>query len=531
MSKNNFLENLKFDLPSSFVVFFVALPLCLGIALASGAPLFSGIIAGIVGGIVVGSISASSLGVSGPAAGLAAIVLSAIATLGRYEDFLLAVVLSGVIQVIFGLLKAGLIGHYFPTNVIKGMLTGIGLIIILKQIPHFFGYDADPEGDWSFLQFDGENTFTEIFVSLKHITLGSSIIAFISLIVMLFWDKVLSKKHSFFKIIQGAFIAVILGISYQLIFGGHEVLGISQSHLVNIPISGSFNEFLEVFAFPNFSSIGNSQIWIIAFTIALVASLETLLSVEATDKLDPLRRDTPTNRELFAQGTGNIVSGMIGGLPITQVIVRSSANVQSGGKTKTSTIIHGFLLLIAVVLIPTVLNLIPLSVLASILLVVGYKLANPQLFIKMYRLGNNQFIPFIVTVLVIVFKDLLWGISIGLAFSIIEVILNSYKNSHFLQKIVKKDDNNLLILKFAEELNFLNKGSILRELDSVPEQSDILLDFSNNKFIDYDVIEVIENYLIRSKERNINVSFYTGEGNIADKLSLNEYLEKRSYKK
>ena len=527
-SENKYLSNLKFDIPASFVVFFVALPLCLGIALASGAPLFSGIIAGVIGGIVIGSISGSALGVSGPAAGLTAIVLSAIATLGTYEDFLLAVVLSGAIQIIFGLLKAGLIGHYFPTSVIKGMLTGIGIIIILKQIPHFFGYDVDPEGDLEFIQFDGENTFTEILVSLNHITMGSTIIAMISILVMLFWDKILSKKHQFFKVIQGAFIAVILGIIYQLIFGDHQLLGINKSHLVNVPVPTSFNEFFDVFAFPNFSSIGNSQIWIIAFTIALVGSLETLLSVEATDKLDPYRRDTPTNRELFAQGTGNMLSGMIGGLPITQVIVRSSANVQSGGRTKMSAIMHGILLIIAVVLIPNILNYIPLSVLASILLVVGYKLANPNLFAKMYKLGKRQFIPFIATVIVIVFKDLLWGISVGLAFSVMQVVLNSYKNSHFLEKIFKKDQNNLMVLKLAEEVNFLNKGAILRELDSIQEKTDLLIDFTHNKYIDYDVIEVIENYLIRAKERDINVSFNLEERIIKDEEEINKYLEFRS---
>lgn len=525
---NNLLSNLKYDLPASVVVFFVALPLCLGIALASGAPLFSGIIAGIIGGIIVGSISGSALGVSGPAAGLAAIVLSAIASLSSFEDFLLAVVLAGVIQIIFGILKAGIIGHYFPTSVIKGMLTGIGIIIILKQIPHFFGYDADPEGDWDFIQFDGENTFTEILVSLNHITIGSTIIAFVAIFVMLLWDKILSKKHQFFKLIQGAFVAVLLGILYQLFLGDHEVFGINNTHLVNVPVPTSFESFLEVFAFPNFSAISNTQIWTIAFTIALVASLETLLSVEATDKLDPHRRDTPTNRELFAQGTGNIVSGLIGGLPITQVIVRSSANVQSGGRTKVSAIIHGFFLLIAVVSIPNVLNLIPLSVLASILLIVGYKLANPALFIKIYKLGKKQFIPFIATVLVIVFKDLLWGIGVGLVFSVMQVILNSYKNSHFLDKIVKKDENNLLVIKLAEELNFLNKGAILRELDSIQKHTDVLIDFTHNKYIDYDVIEVIENYLIRAKERDINVSLYCGDKIVKDKTKINEYLLERS---
>lgn len=521
--RNNLLSNLKFDLPASFVVFFVALPLCLGIALASGAPLFSGIIAGVIGGIVIGSISGSSIGVSGPAAGLTAIVLAAIATLGTYEDFLLAVVLSGAIQIIFGLLKAGIIGYYFPTSVIKGMLTGIGIIIILKQIPHFFGYDVDPEGDWEFIQFDGENTFTEILVSLNHITLGSTIIAFISLSVMLFWDKILSKKHQFFKVIQGAFVAVILGIFYQILFGHHEIIGINSTHLVNVPVPNSINEFFDVFSFPNFSSLGNSQIWIIAFTIALVGSLETLLSVEATDRIDPLKRVTPTNRELFAQGTGNILSGLIGGLPITQVIVRSSANAQSGGRTKMSAIIHGFLLLFAVILIPSTLNLIPLSVLASILLVVGYKLATPVLFKKMYKLGKKQFIPFIITVLVIVFKDLLWGISIGLAFSVMQVLFNSYKNSFFINKN-ELDSNKLLNISLAEEVSFLNKGAILRELEAIPEGSNLNIDIRNNRFIDHDIIELFDDFITKSKDNNIKINIVTKNEDIIEPTNFNSYF-------
>ena len=379
-NKNNSLfGNLKSDIPSSIVVFFVALPLCLGIALASGAPLFSGLIAGIVGGIVVGSLSGSQIGVSGPAAGLAAIVLTAIGTLGGYENFLLAVVLGGLIQVGFGILRAGIIGYYFPSSVIKGMLTGIGIIIILKQIPHFFGYDADPEGDFAFNQVDGENTFSEIWVMFSNISIGPTIIAIIGLALMLFWDKILSQKAKFFKIVQGPLVAVVLGIVFYNLTKGNS-WAIGKEQLVNVPQPKDFSSFMAQFSLPNFSEITNPAIWVTAFTIALVASLETLLCVEATDKLDPQKRVTPTNRELLAQGTGNFLSGMIGGLPITQVIVRSSANIQSGGKTKMSAIIHGFFLLFAVVLIPGLLNMIPLSVLAAILLIVGYKLAKPALF-------------------------------------------------------------------------------------------------------------------------------------------------------
>ena len=335
-------KTIKNDIPASIVVFFVALPLCLGIALASGAPLFSGLIAGIVGGVVVGALSGSKIGVSGPAAGLAAIVLSAIATLGSYENFLVAVVLGGVIQLLFGVLKAGIIGYYFPSSVIKGMLTGIGIIIILKQIPHFFGYDPDPEGDFAFFQVDGENTFSEIFKTFNHIKPGSALIGFIGLGILLLWDKVLSKKGKIFQLVQGPLVAVVASIIFYVLTKSHETLAISESHLVSVPVPEDAASFFAQFSFPNFAVIGNIDIWIVAFTIALVASLETLLCVEATDKLDPHKNVTPTNRELLAQGTGNIISGMIGGLPITQVIVRSSANIQSGGRSKMSAIIHGF---------------------------------------------------------------------------------------------------------------------------------------------------------------------------------------------
>ena len=340
--KGTIFSSIKNDLPASIVVFFVALPLCLGIALASGAPLFSGLIAGIIGGVIVGSLSGSKIGVSGPAAGLAAIVLTAIGTLGGYENFLVAVVLGGIIQIIFGFLKAGIIGYYFPSSVIKGMLTGIGIIIILKQIPHFFGYDATPEGNFAFFQVDGENTFSEIFKAINNISLGATIIGIIALLILLLWSNVLSKKGKIFQLVQGPLVAVVAGILYFLATESNSKFGVNVSHLVSVPVPDSFDSFLGQFSFPNFGAITNPDIWVVAFTIALVASLETLLCVEATDKLDPHKNVTPTNRELLAQGTGNIISGMIGGLPITQVIVRSSANIQSGGRSKLSTSMASF---------------------------------------------------------------------------------------------------------------------------------------------------------------------------------------------
>ncbi|MDO6759940.1 SulP family inorganic anion transporter [Tamlana sp. 2_MG-2023] len=518
---------IKNDLPSSIVVFFVALPLCLGIALASGAPLFSGVIAGIIGGVVVGALSGSKLGVSGPAAGLAAIVLTAIVSLGSYENFLVAVVLAGIIQIIFGVLKAGVIGYYFPSSVIKGMLTGIGIIIILKQIPHFFGYDAEPEGADSFLEASGENTFSSIFNIFDHLIIGSLVIGLIGLAVILFWDNVLAKKAKFFTVIQGPLIAVVLGIVFFTIVGTDGALGIETSHLVSVPIPDDFNSFIGQFSFPNFGAITNTEVWIVAFTIALVASLETLLSVEATDKLDPDKNVTPTNRELLAQGAGNIVSGMVGGLPITQVIVRSSANIQSGGKTKLSTIIHGFLLLISVVLIPTLLNKIPLSVLAAILFVVGYKLAKPALFAKMYKLGWKQFVPFIVTVVGIVFTDLLVGISLGLLVGIVVILLKSYQNSHFLHIEDKSNGKHRVSMTLAEEVTFFNKGAILKELDRLPNETYLELNLMKTRYLDNDIIEILDDFGHKAKERNIDIKLVSKRGVVENPESYFEFFRSR----
>lgn len=516
---------IKNDLPASIVVFFVALPLCLGIALASGAPLFSGLIAGIVGGIVVGSLSGSKIGVSGPAAGLAAIVLTAIGTLGGYENFLVAVVLGGIIQLVFGLLRLGIIGYYFPSSVIKGMLTGIGIIIILKQIPHFFGYDPDPEGDFAFFQVDGENTFSEILNSINHITPGSLLIGVIGLAILLLWSNVLSKKGKIFQLIQGPLVAVVVGIIFYVLTKGNSTLGIESSHLVSVPVPEDFSSFLGQFSFPNFTAITNPEIWIVAFTIALVASLETLLCVEATDKLDPYKNVTPTNRELLAQGTGNILSGMIGGLPITQVIVRSSANIQSGGRSKMSAIIHGFFLLISVILIPKLLNMIPLSVLAAVLLIVGYKLAKPALFKTMYDLGWKQFLPFIVTVAGIVFTDLLKGIALGLAVGIIVILIKSYQNSHFLHKEGEDVDDGKIKMTLAEEVTFFNKGAILKELDRLPENSYLELDVRKTRYLDNDIIEILEDFSVKAKERNINIKLISERGTIENPESFVEFFK------
>ena len=505
-------KSIKSDLPASIVVFFVALPLCLGIALASGAPLFSGLIAGIIGGIVVGAISGSQIGVSGPAAGLAAIVLVAIGSLGSFENFLLAVVLGGVIQLAFGLLRAGIIGYYFPSSVIKGMLTGIGIIIILKQIPHFFGYDSAPGGDFAFFQADGENTFSGIFNSLNFISPGATAIAVLGLGILILWEKVLGKQAKIFQLIQGPLVAVVAGIFFFNFTSGSDFWSISTDHLVQVPVPEDTSSFLAQFSFPNFGQISNPEIWVTAFTIALVASLETLLCVEATDKLDPRKRVTPTNRELLAQGVGNVFSGLIGGLPITQVIVRSSANVQSGGKTKASAIIHGFLLLISIVLIPTLLNMIPLSVLAAVLLVVGYKLAKPKLFISMYEKGWKQFIPFTVTVLGIIFTDLLVGIGLGLAVGIVVILIKSYQNSHFLHIQDQSNGRHKIKMTFAEEVTFFNKGAILKELDDLPEGTELELDVRKTRYLDNDIIEILEDFTEKAKNRKIDIKLISERG-------------------
>ncbi len=512
------LAKIKQDLPASIVVLFVAIPLCLGIALASGASLFSGLIAGIIGGIVVGSLSNSSLGVSGPAAGLAVIVLNSIESLGGFEIFLVAVVIAGAIQILMGFLKGGVIAYYFPSSVIKGMLAGIGIIIFLKQIPHAFGYDADYEGDLSFWQKDGENTFTELFKMFDYISPGALIVSVASLLILLTWDNVLAKKHKVFQLIQGPIVAVAFGVFYHVVASAYfPAYAINAVHLVSVPVADSLSSFTALFSFPDFSHVLRSDVWLVALTIAIVASLETLLSVEATDKLDPLKRTTNANRELMAQGTGNIISGLIGGLPITQVIVRSSANIQSGGRTKLSAILHGVFLLLCVFSIPFVLNMIPLAVLASVLFVVGYKLAKPSLFKQMYQLGMSQFLPFIITILGIVFTDLLKGIAIGLTVGVLMILRNSIKNSHFLHKKESDNGSHKVKMTLAEEVTFLNKGAILKELNNLPEETQLTIDMSKSAHIDYDVLEIIDNYKNTAESRGVTVELINrGEEQTAD---------------
>ena len=501
---SNLFSNIKSDAPASIIVFLVAVPLCLGIALASGAPLFSGIIAGIVGGIVVGALSGSQLGVSGPAAGLAVIVLTAIDQLGAFEIFLLAVVIGGLIQLILGFLQAGIIGYYFPSSVINGMLSGIGIIIVLKQIPHAFGYDRDYEGSLSFNQPDGQNTFSELTNMLDYISPGAVIITALSMGILILWEQGFMKKIKLFQLVQGPLVVVALGIILNLVFANTSY-ALNMNQIVSIPIAESFGDFVNLFTFPDFSHIGNPQIWITGITIAVVASLETLLCLEATDKLDPQKRVSPANQELKAQGVGNMVSGLIGGLPVTQVIVRSSVNIQSGGKTKMSAILHGFILLFCAMLIPAVLNLIPLASLAAILFMVGYKLAKPEKFKKMFNLGWSSFIPFMATILGIVFTDLLIGIGIGLAVAIVYLLYNNYKVPFQFELEDHTDPNSEIRIELSEEVTFLNKANIQRALASIPNGSKVVIDASKSIHIDPDVIEIIEEFEIHAKQSDIDL--------------------------
>ena len=503
------LSKLRYDIPAGVAVFLVAVPLCLGIALASGAPLFAGLIAGIMGGLIVPLLSRSALGVSGPAAGLAVIVLTAIQDLG-FEAFLLAVVIAGILQAGLGIIKAGVIGYFFPSSVITGMLSGIGIIIFIKQIPHALGYDRDYEGDLSFFQDDGYNTFSELSHMLNYITPGAVIIAAVSLAILILWEQPWIKKQQVLLLLPGSLIAVVAGILIsQVLQAFHPSLVIDAEHLVSIPVAQNSADLLNQFIFPDFTQISNPQIYITAITLAIVASLETLLCVEAADKMDIYKRVTPTNRELIAQGLANSASGLIGGLPVTQVIVRSSANIQSGAKTKAAAFVHGLLLLITVIFIPTILNLIPLASLAAILFVVGYKLAKPELFIKTYKTGMYHFIPFIATILGLVFTNLLLGIAIGLVIALLCVLLENYKVAGYYRQ---EHEDKTTIIRLSEQVSFLNKANILRTLDQLPGHSKVVIDASNSRYIDYDVYEIIINFKAEAKRKNIQLEIINLNG-------------------
>jgi MFS superfamily sulfate permease-like transporter len=506
------LSHLKKDIPASVVVFFVALPLCLGIAMASGAPLFAGLIAGVIGGVVVGTISKSPLGVSGPAAGLTVIVLTAIETLGSYEAFLLAVVLGGVLQIIMGFLRAGVMGYFFPSAVIHGMLTGIGLIIILKQIPHALGYDSDPIGDMAYQEFDGGTTLSALGEMLAFIHPGVILISLASLAILIAWDMPSVKANRVAGLVPGAVVAVLFAVFANLLLVGSPTLALDAEHLVTVPIASTMNEFLGLFVLPDFSQITNPAVWTVALTIAVIASVETLLCVEAIDQIDPKKRVTPTNRELVAQGVGNSMSGLIGGLPITQVIVRSSVNMNAGAQTRASAIIHGCLLMVCVLAVPNLLNMIPLGVLAAVLLVTGYKLAKPALFTKMWKFGPEQFLPFIVTVAGVVFIDLLAGVGLGMIVALLILLQWNLRNSHFLHLEEGKTGGNQrkITMHLAEEVTFLNKAAIRQQLSEVPRDTVLVIDQSNCVYLNHDVQEIIDDFIKVAHERNITVRIVNG---------------------
>lgn len=505
---------LKNDLPSSIVVFLVALPLCLGIALASGAPFFSGIISGIIGGIVIGLLSGSRLSVSGPAAGLAALVLASITSLGDFRLFLCAVVIAGILQILMGFARLGGIANYFPSSVIKGLLTCIGILIIAKQIPHAFGYDRDARGNLTSLFPFGDEDLHELLQPLHHINLGVFIICVLSILIMLLWDKPFFKKR--FKFIPGALVAVVVSVIINEIFVMiNNPLLISQEHLVSIKVASSFSEFMGFFTLPDFKGFLNTKVIFTGFMIAIIASLETLLSIEAIDNLDPERKVTNTNRELFAQGVGNSIAGLIGGLPVTSVIVRSSANIHSGAKSKMSSVLHGILLLICVILIPTLLNKIPLSSLAAILILTGYKLCKLDVFKKVIGNGKYQSIPFFVTVVTILSIDLfgvfpalkgeglLIGVIAGLVAATGAILHGNLKNSYFFHKDAHQTGD-VIKIHLSEEVSFLNKASIRQTLDHIPENVTAIIDASNTKYIDFDVLELIKEFRdIKAPLKNI----------------------------
>ena len=504
------------DIPAASVVFLIALPLCLGIALGSNAPLFSGIIAGIVGGIVVGILSGSPLSVSGPAAGLTAVVAMGIGKLPAFEAFLLAIVLAGMLQMIFGFLKAGVIGDYVPNAVIRGMLAAIGIILILKQLPHLVGFDKDFSGDEAFIQIDKENTFSELIYAINYISPASFFIGLFSITVLIIWEMPFIKKSGWARYFPGPLLVVVLAttINGLLVYQGAKFT-VDKNHLVSLPVTKGYEDFLQFFSHPKWEYISNPQVWTTAITLALVATLETLLGIEAVDKLDPYNRRTPTNRELKAQGIGNLISGFLGGLPVTSVIVRSAANVEAGAQSKLSTICHGFLLLSSVILFPQLINKIPLSALAAILVITGYKLAKPSLFRELHRKGIDQVIPFVATILAILFSDLLVGILIGIGVSLFFLIRSNFKSS-----VMIVSDEKSWLVRFRKDVSFLNKPIVKDGLDAVPEGSYVLIDLTRADFIDKDIVDVINEFMHRAPLKMIRVDIKKSNFKSAHQLLL-----------
>ncbi|MDQ1921447.1 bifunctional SulP family inorganic anion transporter/carbonic anhydrase [Massilia pseudoviolaceinigra] len=524
------IQNLKHDLPASIVVFLVALPLCLGVALASGAPLISGIIAGIIGGIVVGIISKSQTSVSGPAAGLAAVILASITKLGSFELLLTSVLIAGCLQLAMGVFRAGFIANYIPSNVIKGLLAAIGILLILKQIPHAIGYDKQSDDGFSFIQPNGENTFSDIIRAFDVLTPGAVVIAVLSVLVLYCWDKTPLKN---LKLLPASLFVVVLGVLLNLVFtNSMPWLAIGKDHLVHLPPIDTSNlgAYLHL---PTFAHFTNGDVWVVGITIAIVASLETLLNIEAVDKLDPHKRETPPNRELLAQGVGNIFAGLFGALPVTSVIVRSSVNIQTGNKTKASAILHGFFMLASVLVLSPVLNLIPLSALAAILIMTGYKLAKVSLFRDMYQKGWSQFLPFAITVVAIVFTDLLMGVLIGLATSMFYLAGSNFRNPYSLEQY-RLHIGEVIKMVLPNQVSFLNKATIKTALWETPNGSKVLIDASNADFIDHDVLETIQDFRdVVAAERNVqlNVIGLREKYSLSDPIQFVTVLDKETQKR
>ena len=499
----SFRANWRADLTSGLVVFLVALPLCLGVALASGAPLFAGIITGVVGGLLVSRLSGSQLMVSGPAAGLTAIVLAAITELGSFETFLVATVLAGLMQIGLRFAKAGIIAYYLPSSVIKGMLAGIGLILILKQIPYALGLGLEVFESTGFVQPDGQTTFSAVVGAFAKIQPGALLISVLSLAILVLWDR--RSMKSVKRVAPAPLVLVLLGVALNAAFhAAAPALAIPDLGLVQLPVPRDVNDFLGQLAFPDFSQIGNAAVWRVAVTIALVASLETLLSLEATDKLDPYKRSSPANRELLAQGVGNTVAGLLGGLPMTGVIVRSAANIDAGGRTRWASFFHGALLLGAVAAIPGLLNMIPLATLAAILLYTGFKLAHPRTLRDAYRIGWNYLIPFVVTVAAILLTDLLVGIAVGAAVGTFFILRNNYRTPFFYHRDETADHKTVRIT-LSEDVSFLNKASILELLNELPAGATVVVDGSQSQHIDYDVLEILHDYATTAQTRGITL--------------------------
>lgn len=499
--KNSYWLHLKDDIPAGIVVFLVALPLCLGIALASGAPLFAGLIAGMVGGLVVSWLSGSQVSVSGPAAGLTVIVLSGIETLHHYQGFLAAVVLAGVFQLLLGYLRLGTIGSFFPSSVIKGMLCAIGLILIIKQIPHATGFDASFEGDESYMRETAESSLFELITALESISPGAVIISLVSLLILAAWETPRFKRQALLKFIPGPLVVVLWGTLYNLSAVRFlPDLAVNPKHLVTLPAMASPVDFFSHFMFPDFSALKTAQVYGTGLTVGIVASLETLLSLEAVDKLDPLKRISPTNRELKAQGMGNIISGLLGGMPITAVIVRSSANINAGGKTRLSSFIHGLCLLLSILFFSRFMNYIPLACLAAILLQTGYKLAKPALFREHYHKGASQFLPFLITVGAILMTDLLKGIAIGMAAGLFFIIKANYHAA-----ISVAHEGSRYVIAFNKDVSFLNKALLRKIVSAIEDDSSVIIDARKAHFIDHDILETIEDFLATAANDNIRV--------------------------